>query len=90
MVRSIVTLLVIGVVACEGTHRNRFRQAPRTRQRPAVGLAPLHRPGRVNRNAVGCWSSDPRFPASPANQEYFDHREREHATQTEAKERANN
>ncbi len=34
---SIMTLLVVGVAGCAGTHRKRFRQALQTRQRPTVG-----------------------------------------------------
>jgi hypothetical protein len=46
MVRSIVTLLAIGVAAGAGTHRNLFPPAPRARQRPTVAVGPASNQGK--------------------------------------------
>ncbi len=54
-----VTLLVIGFATCTATHRNQFRRVSRVRQQPTVAVAPLHQPGRMNRNTAGYRSSDP-------------------------------
>jgi hypothetical protein len=39
MMGAILTLLVIGVSACAGTHRNRFVKRRGPRERPTVGVA---------------------------------------------------
>jgi hypothetical protein len=60
MVGSIVRLLVIGVAACVGTHRNRFPPVPRAHQRPTIGGGPVSSTIANEQNAVECQSSDPR------------------------------
>jgi hypothetical protein len=87
---SIVTLLVIGVAACAGTHRNRFRPAPRARQQPTVAVGPASPAGTNEQKCCRVPVFRSAVPASPARaQEHFDRREPEGVSQTEAKEHAN-
>lgn len=90
MVGSIVTLLVIGVAAGAGTHRNRFRPAPRARQQPTVAVGPASPAGASEQKCCRIPVFRSAVPASPATtREHFDRREREGASQTEVKEHAN-